>query len=86
MIAEEEGETRLQYLSRVLIEYMAEYGDHTIEYDGTECDGECLAEDIASAVAVLPVKGEIAEFQVEGCLRPDAEALRRALFGSKEDK
>lgn len=46
MITEKEGETRIQYLMRVLEQYMLKYGDCTIDFDGTTCDGQCLADDI----------------------------------------
>ena len=47
MMEQEKGETRIQYLARVLKEYM-ESADWIgeIEYDGAECDGYCLADDI----------------------------------------
>lgn len=44
-------ESRLQYLSRALDIYMDFFGSHTVEYDGTSCDGWCLAEDIHNEVA-----------------------------------
>lgn len=54
MIVQKEGETRLQYLTRVLTEYMdTGYGDGTIEYDGTECDGSCLADDFEIEVGTF---------------------------------
>ena len=50
-----QGETRLQHLARVLTCFMADFGDGTlIHYDGAECDGQCLADDIDSAVESLP--------------------------------
>ena len=53
MIVPKDNETRLQYLSRVLCEYMEEYGDWTIEYDGTTCDGACLADDFKSEIGTV---------------------------------
>ena len=53
MILEKEGETRIQYLMRVLDEYMAEYGTGTIDFDGTTCDGWCLADDIRDELDIL---------------------------------
>ena len=53
MITEKEGETRIQYLMRVLDEYMIENGCSTIEFDGTTCDGWCLADDIRNELDSL---------------------------------
>jgi hypothetical protein len=49
------GETRLQYMTRVLVAYMAEYGDDRITYDNALCDGQCIADDFQSAVEQVPV-------------------------------
>ena len=48
MIEPREGEPRIQYLARVLKEYMEieDAGEYAIVYDGAICDGYCLAEDI----------------------------------------
>ena len=48
MIVQKESESRLEYLARVLYHMMndTDAGYSTMEYDGTECDGACLAEDI----------------------------------------
>jgi hypothetical protein len=48
------GETRLQYMTRVLVAYMAEYGDDRIIYDAALCDGQCIADDFQSAVDQVP--------------------------------
>lgn len=41
------NETRLVFLTRVLVAYMAEFEpDGLIHYDGADCDGQCLADDI----------------------------------------
>ena len=51
MVVVKKGENRLQYLARVLKEYMDEgWGDGTIDYDGTTCDGGCLAQDFLDEV------------------------------------
>jgi hypothetical protein len=50
----EPGESRLQYLARVLVAYMDFFEPGLIHYDGAECDGQCLADDIESAVESLP--------------------------------
>lgn len=56
MIEINEGESRLKYLSRVLERYMDEYAGlgGTVDYDGTDCDGFCLAQDFANAIEDLP--------------------------------
>lgn len=48
MIVEKEGESRIEYLCRVLRTFMERTvaGEQTIEYDGAICDGRCLANDI----------------------------------------
>lgn len=52
MMIQTENETRLEYLARVLVEFMEMNADHhSIEYDGTTCDGHCLAEDIQNEVS-----------------------------------
>ena len=54
MIVQKEGEPRLQYLVRVLKEYMdTGYGNGTIEYDEAECDGPCLADDFEIEVGTF---------------------------------
>lgn len=48
MIYSKEGETRIEYLARVLYAFMQINGvaaESTIDYDGTTCDGYCLAQD-----------------------------------------
>ena len=52
MLEQEEGETRLNYLMRVLDYFMSSTiaGDITVLYDETECDGYCLVEDIKNAI------------------------------------
>lgn len=49
----EPGETRLEYLARVLVAYMDFFEPGSIHYDGAECDGQCLADDIETAVESL---------------------------------
>ena len=53
MIKQKDDETRLEYLMRVLQKYMDEYGESTIDYDETTCDGACLYQDIESEVDEL---------------------------------
>ncbi len=50
MIEQIDGESRLEYLARVLWIFMDNTvaGEQTIEFDGTECDGQCLANDFCS--------------------------------------
>lgn len=52
MIYQKEDESRIEYLLRVLEEFMQNTiaGEITIEYDDAVCDGMCLAEDISNAV------------------------------------
>ncbi len=59
VIFPEPGETRLQYLARVLIEYMDFFEPGLIHYDAADCDGQCLADDIQTAVESLPDLGEL---------------------------
>ena len=56
MITKQNDETRIEYLSRVLVAYMEENpcaAEYWIGYDGAECDGWCLAEDIKNEAEVL---------------------------------
>ena len=50
---QKEGESRLEYLTRVLKIYMNLHGDRTLTYDETLCDGHCLADDIEIEVSAL---------------------------------
>ena len=46
-------ETRSQYLQRVTIKFLRdnwETHECTVDYDGTTCDGACLADDIEKAI------------------------------------
>jgi len=54
MIAEKKGEERINYLMRVLDEFMhsTTAGEVTIDYDGATCDGFCLAGDIAAELNI----------------------------------
>ena len=55
MIKQRSDETRLEYLARVLCQFMRENGaaaECTIDYDGATCDGYCLANDIAAELGV----------------------------------
>lgn len=55
MREQRKGEDRIEYLARVLYEFMQENwvaAECTIMFDGVECDGMCLAEDFVSAVGV----------------------------------
>jgi hypothetical protein len=48
-VYQKKGETRRNYLARVMIAYLREcYGtaEETIFYDEAVCDGHCLADDI----------------------------------------
>lgn len=48
-----DGEQRIDYLLRVLNQYMDCFGDGQILYDEAECDGVCLAEDICNEVEIV---------------------------------
>jgi len=57
MIEPKQDEPRIEYLARVLYAFMQENGvaaECTIEYDGSICDGYCLAEDFVSELDVEP--------------------------------
>ena len=55
MITQQDDETRLEYLCRVLAELMENTiaGEQTIDYDETTCDGLCLAQDFEAEVSTL---------------------------------
>lgn len=48
MLVQKENEKRIEYLVRVLHHFMSETqaGSCVSDYDGTTCDGLCLANDI----------------------------------------
>ena len=48
MIVQKDGETRIQYLMRVLEQYFYDTGagEYNIDFDDAQCDGLCLYEDI----------------------------------------
>ena len=48
------NETRIEYLVRVLEEFMSttSAGEQTIKYDDAVCDGLCLATDIAHELGI----------------------------------
>lgn len=54
MIKQHEGEPRINYLVRVLHEFMQNTaaGQEEIDYDETTCDGICLAKDIADELRI----------------------------------
>lgn len=54
MIKPNYGEPRIEYLARVLHKLMNTTcaGEETIDYDGTTCDGLCLAEDIIAELGI----------------------------------
>ena len=59
MLVQTKDEERLDYLIRVLSEFMATTvaGEQTIEYDDTTCDGYCLAQDVADELSI-DIQGE----------------------------
>lgn len=54
MIVQRDDEKREAYLMRVASAYINEYPDFEIDYDGTTCDGYCLAEELAVAADNMP--------------------------------
>lgn len=54
MITQRDGESRIEYLVRVLHELMNNTiaGEETVDYDGTTCDGMCLANDFAAELGM----------------------------------
>lgn len=54
MITQRDGEPRIEYLTRVLHELMNNTiaGEETVDYDGTTCDGMCLANDFAAELGM----------------------------------
>ena len=52
MIVRGKHETREQYMLRVAACYIREYcEDGEIDYDGTTCDGSCVAQDCEDAAS-----------------------------------
>lgn len=64
MIVQGDDEPRIEYMLRVLHEFMSmtAAGEATIDYDGTTCDGYCLAVDIENAIYV-DAPQEIPQFE-----------------------
>ena len=54
MIENLEGEPRIEYLARVLYSLMNETGagEYISDYDGTTCDGLCLAQDFIDELGI----------------------------------
>jgi len=54
MIKQLKEEPRIEYLVRVLHDFMNNTiaGEQTIDYDGTTCDGLCLAQDFADEIGI----------------------------------
>jgi len=66
MITRQPNETRLAYLLRVAIAHINEHAfDCITEYDGTECDGSCLADELQSELEMLTAPSSAAEFMAE---------------------
>lgn len=54
MIIKKWGETRESYIMRVASAYIREHcPEMTINYDGTTCDGYCVADDLDSAREIM---------------------------------
>lgn len=58
LIIRGKDESRLLYLLRVAAEYIEASPEKTIDYDGTTCDGYCLAEDLKAIIEELQEAGE----------------------------
>ena len=58
MRCQRQGEDRVEYLVRVLHEYMDVNAVETVHYDGVECDGMCLADDFCNALNIDPEDDE----------------------------
>lgn len=57
-------ETRLAYLLRVAISHIREHAaDCVTEYDGTDCDGSCLADELQNELEMLPGPGIKTEYR-----------------------
>jgi len=58
MISKKKGEARINYLLRVLDDFMhsSGAGELMIEYDDARCDGYCLASDIAAELIEAALK------------------------------
>ena len=54
MREQREDEDRVEYLAKVLYKFMnkTNAGSESMVFDGVECDGFCLAEDMLAAVGV----------------------------------
>ncbi len=57
MIEVEPGESRPRYLMRVAVEFIRRNSleEYTVRYDGTECDGSCLAGELENEVEGMPL-------------------------------
>lgn len=61
IVKQKENEPRVEYLLRVLEVFMdcTVAGEQIIRYDGADCDGFCLAEDIANCVEDILIKADL---------------------------
>lgn len=82
----EESESRKNYLIRVAIEFIRQYGEIAmlkIDYDGTTRDGYCLANDLESIIADLEgERVESAPIETEARCLDCFEGLYRFSIGS----
>lgn len=62
MIVQQPNETRLMYVLRVAEAYIEANPYHIIDYDDTQCDGYCLAEELRDAWAEI-----VASYALKGC-------------------
>lgn len=68
MINRKENESRLAYLLRVAIRHISDHAsDCLTEYDGTDCDGSCLADELQQELDDL-VESEARQHRIAGAL------------------
>jgi hypothetical protein len=56
MIVQHVDESRAAYLMRVAAEYINNWPEERIDYDDAQCDGYCLAEELAQMADNMPCK------------------------------
>ena len=56
-IVQQPGESRIDYMMRVMEAYFQEHpvNDYTLIWDEAECDGHCLVDDMRTAVDELGI-------------------------------
>jgi len=59
MIVQADEESRTRYLLRVAAQYISDHPEHTVDYDGTTCDGYCLSEELAIECESIELNEEL---------------------------